>query len=67
MRDKCVPEVAGYYFITYAHWESDKQMVMSDLNPWRWDIVCNGIDAPIIDVWMDGTSMTEEYRNRCVC
>ncbi|XP_075070452.1 uncharacterized protein LOC142159449 [Mixophyes fleayi] len=66
MRDKCVPEVAGYYFITYAHWEPDKQMVMLDLNPWRWDIVCNGIDTPIIDVWMDGTPMTEEYRNRYV-
>ncbi|XP_072010694.1 uncharacterized protein [Engystomops pustulosus] len=62
MRDRCVQEVTGHYFVTYAHWEPDTQMVLSDTNPWRWDILCNGVDSPIIDVWMDGTPMSEEYR-----
>ncbi|XP_044140005.1 uncharacterized protein LOC122930579 [Bufo gargarizans] len=66
MRDNCVPEVTGYYFVTYAHWEQDTQMVMLDTNPWRWDLVCNGVDTPTVDVWMDGTPMTEEYRGRYV-
>ncbi|XP_041418684.1 uncharacterized protein LOC121393665 [Xenopus laevis] len=66
MRDNCVQEVAGYYFVTYAHWDQDTQMVMSDTNPWRWDLVCNGVDTPTVNIWMDGTPMTEEYRNRYV-
>ncbi|XP_073519257.1 uncharacterized protein [Phyllobates terribilis] len=66
MRDKCVPEVTGYYFVTYAHWEPDTQMVTLDTNPWKWDLVCNGVDIPTVDVWMDGTPMTEEYRRRYV-
>ncbi|KAM9320086.1 LOW QUALITY PROTEIN: uncharacterized protein PAF06_004551 [Gastrophryne carolinensis] len=66
MRENCVPEVTGHYFVTYAHWEPDTQMVMSETNPWRWDILCNGVDTPVIDIWMDGTPMTEEYRNKYV-
>ncbi|OCT58506.1 hypothetical protein XELAEV_18002065mg [Xenopus laevis] len=66
MRENCVQVVAGYYFVTYAHWDQDTQMVMSDTNPWRWDLVCNGVDTPTVNIWMDGTPMTEEYRNRYV-
>lgn len=62
MRETCVPEIEGHYFIDIAYWLPNQSLAFNSPNPWKWDVLCNGVDLPRVNEWMNGRPMNEEMR-----
>ncbi|XP_077314547.1 uncharacterized protein LOC143934794 [Lithobates pipiens] len=62
MRETCDPDIEGHYFIDTAYWPPNQSLAFNSPNPWKWDVLCNGVDLPSVNEWMNGRPMNEEMR-----
>ncbi|XP_068129074.1 uncharacterized protein [Hyperolius riggenbachi] len=62
MREACTSDIEGHYIIDTAHWASNQSLVFNGPNPWKWEVLCNGIDTPKVNEWMYGVPMSEGLR-----